>query len=98
MPSESTTQGNTERAIGSMRGGAGGRRLWCREEGSSDGGRAAVCVRMKSVLDSETVDGWAMDGWRMDGWAMDGEWMDGMVSGREAEGKKKTDQGWGNRT
>ena len=49
---------------------------------------AAVCVRMKSVLDSETVDGWAMDG----------EWMDGMVSGREAEGKKKTDQGWGNRT
>ena len=30
----------------------------------------------------------------MDGWAMDGEWLDGMVSGREAEGKKKTDQGW----
>ena len=33
----------------------------------------------------------------MDGWAMDGQWMDGMVGGREGR-KKKTDQGWGNRT
>ena len=70
LPAESLAMANvarrTERELDE--GERGGRRLWCREEGSSDGRRAAVCVRMKSVLDSETVDGWMGNGWRMVGW------------------------------